>query len=182
MVDLLVVTGPPGAGKSTVASELARRRSPSALVEGDVFFAFVRGGFVPPWLPGSEQQNEVVATAAARATAAFLAGGYDTVYDGVLGPWSLDLFCASGGFATLEYAVLLPSEEECLRRVAGRSGHGFKDQAAARKMHREFTAAAVDERHVFVGDHRSTEQTVEEVLRRWKDGLLRYSAIPNGDR
>lgn len=176
MVDLLVVTGPPGAGKSTVASELARRHAPSALVEGDAFFAFVRGGYVPPWLPGSERQNEVVATSAARATAAFVAGGYHTVYDGVLGPWSLGLFCVSGGFATFDYAVLLPSEEECARRVAHRSGHGFNDEPAARKMHREFTAAAIDEWHVFGGDHRSTEQLVEEVLRRRDDGLLRYSS------
>lgn len=178
MRDLLVVTGPPGAGKSTVAAELTLHSAPSALVEGDAFFAFVRGGYVPPWLPGSERQNEVVATAAARASAAFVTGGYHTIYDGVLGPWSLDLFCVSGGFATLDYAVLLPSEDECARRVTERSGHGFVDEPAARKMHREFTAAAIDDRHVFVNDQPTARDTVAEVLRRRDDGLLRYSAVP----
>src|SRR4051812_7372715 len=35
---LLVVTGPPGAGKSTVAKLLAASAEPSVLVEGDAFF------------------------------------------------------------------------------------------------------------------------------------------------
>jgi cytidylate kinase len=37
---LLVITGPPGAGKSTVARVVAHRFEPSVLVEGDAFFAF----------------------------------------------------------------------------------------------------------------------------------------------
>jgi energy-coupling factor transporter ATP-binding protein EcfA2 len=40
---LLVVTGPPGAGKSTVAAVLAGRFPESALVEVDAFFGFLRG-------------------------------------------------------------------------------------------------------------------------------------------
>jgi dephospho-CoA kinase len=57
---LVVVTGPPGAGKSVVARALADRFNPSVLVEGDAFFAFLASGRVDPWLPESQQQNEVV--------------------------------------------------------------------------------------------------------------------------
>lgn len=44
----MVVTGPPGAGKSTVARILADRVEPSVLVEGDSFFAFLARGAIPP--------------------------------------------------------------------------------------------------------------------------------------
>lgn len=47
--DLLVVTGPPGAGKSTLASKVSGMFLPSARVAGDDFFAFVDQGYLPPW-------------------------------------------------------------------------------------------------------------------------------------
>jgi dephospho-CoA kinase len=67
MAPLLVVTGPPGAGKSAVTRVLADRFEPSVVVEGDAFFAFLARGAVPPWLPESNAQNEIVAEAAASA-------------------------------------------------------------------------------------------------------------------
>ncbi len=48
---LIVVTGPPGAGKLTVARALASEFDRSALVEGEVFFAFIARGALAPWLP-----------------------------------------------------------------------------------------------------------------------------------
>ena len=48
MPDLLVVTGPPGAGKSTVASMLAERVVPSVVVRGDDFFAHLHEGATLP--------------------------------------------------------------------------------------------------------------------------------------
>ena len=46
---LIVVSGPPGAGKSTIAHMLAARFDPSVLVTGDRFFGFLANGFVEPW-------------------------------------------------------------------------------------------------------------------------------------
>ena len=58
--ELLIITGPPGAGKSTVAQIVAGRFEPSALVQGDTFFGFVARGYIDPWLPESHEQNTVV--------------------------------------------------------------------------------------------------------------------------
>jgi energy-coupling factor transporter ATP-binding protein EcfA2 len=139
---LLVVTGPPGAGKSTVSSILANRSERSACVQGDRFFDFLAAGQIPPWLPESDSQNHVVARAAAAATGRYVAGGYDVVYDGVIGAWQLDVFTAELGVDALDYVVLLPSVERCLHGVRTRTDHLFDDEQGTRHMHAEFEAAA----------------------------------------
>lgn len=181
MPELLVVTGPPGAGKSTVAALLADRREPSALVVGDAFFAFLRRGTVSPWLPEAHAQNGAVLAAAAAATTRLVAGGLHVVYDGVVGPWFLDTF--AGSVPDLHYAVLLPPVETCVERVATRSGHGFTDVDAARRLHRDFVTAGVAGRHVLADARADPVAVADEVERRVRDGSLRLpsaSADPRG--
>jgi cytidylate kinase len=174
MTALIVVTGPPGAGKSTVAEELAAGLPRSALVRGDDFFGYVRGGRIDPWLAEAHEQNEVVLQAAAAAAGRFAIGGVAVVYDGVVGPWFLGAFAAATGLAALSYVVLLPTEPVCLARVAGRTGHGFTDADAARRMHREFAAAEVAPRHL-LADPSGPPPAVAEVIRqRWEQGALRW--------
>jgi predicted ABC-type ATPase len=169
--ELVVVTGPPGAGKSTVARAVAQRFEPSALVVGDHFFAFVERGYVDPWTEAAHHQNEVVVGAAAAAAGRLVAGGYTVVYDGVIGPWFLGTFAAATGLAGFHYAVLLPDEEVCVERVRSRAGHGFTDLAAARQMHRQFAEAAVDGRHVLRGTA-DAEALASSVVERVHDGSL----------
>ncbi len=174
MALLIVVTGPPGAGKSTVARALASEFDRSALVEGDVFFAFIARGAVAPWLSAAQAQNEIVTRAAAAAAGGYAAGGYDTVYDGVVGPWFLPAFTGAAGVERLHYAVLLPPAGQCLERIASRTGHGFTGQGAARRMHGQFAGSAIDPRHVLLNAPQEAGNTAREILRRTRAGTLSY--------
>ena len=78
MAALLIVSGPPGAGKPSVAAELSAFDSLSVLVEGDRFFGFLAKGAMDPWRPESHAQNTVVTDAPAAATGRFVAE-YTTV-------------------------------------------------------------------------------------------------------
>src|SRR5262249_14904180 len=155
--DLIVVTGPPGAGKTTVATALSRRFKPSAVVAGDQFLAFIGQGYLAPWTAAAHHQSQVVIEAAAAAAGRLASGGYTVVYDGVLGPWFLGTFAAATGVAFVHYAILLPPEQVCLQRVRCRADHGFRDLAAAGHMHQQFAKADIDPKHVLAstGDARA---------------------------
>lgn len=167
-----MVTGSPGAGKSTVAPLVADQFERSALVDGDTFFAFLCAGAFDPWLVGAHAQNEVVTDAAAAATSAFVAGGYDTVYDGVVGPWFLPAFARRLSVTEHDYVVLLPPVEVCVARVASRVGHGFCDEAAARSMHEQFVAHRPADRHVIDDGSLSAAAIADMIVDRRRRGLL----------
>jgi cytidylate kinase len=178
-MSLIAVAGPPGAGKSSVAASLARMLDPSVLVTGDQFFAFLGRGLVPPWLPGSEEQNTAVTRAAAAAAGVFADAGYETVFDGVLGPWFLPRFAQATGLASFDYVVLLPPEATCVERVATRSDHDFTDEDGTRHMHRQFVTAAVelDPRHL-IDEPLGVDELAELILERRALGHLVHHVKP----
>jgi predicted ABC-type ATPase len=179
MGSLLVITGPPGAGKSTVAKLLIPRFEQSVLIEGDAFFAFFKTGAIEPWLPESHGQNTVVTQAAASAAGRFASGGFMTIYDGVVGPWFLPVFSQATTLSQLDYVVLLPSVEECVRRVASRADHGFDNEDATRHMHDQFANAEIAPRHVFADSPYDSLSRAEAILAAMASGQLTHSVVPS---
>ena len=171
---MLVVTGPPGAGKSTVCAELVRRFDRGVVVEGDPFFDWVRQGFIPPWEPASHDQNVTVIRAIGAAAAEYAAGGYPVLVEGIIGPWMLPAFTDAAG-GPVHYVVLRPSAEEAMARAVARSQPALVDPVPIEKMHREFADLGDLERHVVDTTAHDVARTVDEVAERLAAGSLRLA-------
>ena len=89
MEGVMALSGPPGAGKSTIAGRLAEAFDRCVVIDGDGFFRSVRSGWIPPWRPEADPQNQTIIRAIGAASRPFAEAGYATIVDGVIGPWFL---------------------------------------------------------------------------------------------
>jgi chloramphenicol 3-O-phosphotransferase len=90
MTRLIVVTGIPASGKSTVAAALARRSARGVVVDGDTIRAMVVSGYVDMTRePGEEalRQLRLRYQASLAVAGVYLQAGFDVVFnDNILGP------------------------------------------------------------------------------------------------
>jgi hypothetical protein len=118
-------------------------------LHADGFWAFVKVGYVDPWLPAAHEQNVVVVDAACTSAGVFARGGYQVVLDACLGPWFISDLVSLVGAVPTDYLVLMPPLETLLSQLRLRTDHGFTSEDAARHMYREFASSLSGlERHV----------------------------------
>lgn len=177
---IVIVSGPPGAGKSTVARALASGAAGDLAVHmhTDDFYAYIKKGYVEPWRPESRAQNVTIMEALAASAAIFAVGGYEVAVDGIVGPWFFEpwLAAAKAHRIELSYVCLMPEVAENVARAVGRTAPGaMTDAAVVQQMCEAFRQYAPDARYILDTTGETKEVTIARVRQLLEDGALRLA-------
>jgi len=138
VASIVILTGSPGTGKTTVGARLAQAMPRGLHIPSDVFYTFPAHP-ISPYRPPALQQNTDIIAAVTRTSATFADRGYDVVLDGIFGPHFLPVMAGELAATDLPvyYVVLQAPLDVALRRVQDRIGHE-KDHVV-RLMHAVFS-------------------------------------------
>ena len=172
---VLILTGAPGAGKTITARTLCARFDRAAHLQTDVFFDFIQSGYVEPWKPASGEQNAMVMGIVADTAAAYAAGGYLTIIEGIIIPgWFFEPLRDSLRTAghPVASAVLRAPLATCLFRAAGRATQALADPQVVERLWHDFADLGPLERNAIDTETRTPDETADLLAGRLRSGLL----------
>jgi chloramphenicol 3-O-phosphotransferase len=136
MGSVLIVSGPVGAGKTTVCRELiASASGPTAYIEGDWFWTYI---VKPAAQQSPPERFRMIMRAMLAAARHYARDGYGAIVDFSIPPWYLDAVRALLKGCDCSYVVLRPSEAICASRAAARSEGTIPAYEPYRELYRAF--------------------------------------------
>jgi cytidylate kinase len=179
MASIVIVTGSPGTGKTTLAAYLSKSHARGLHIPSDIFYTFPVHP-ISPYRSEAHEQNADIIVAVTHTAVIFAGRGYEVFLDGIFGPWFLPMMAAELRPSRLpvHYVVLRAPLEIALRRVQDRIGH--ERDHVVRQMHAAFANLGRYAGHTLDSQGR-VEEVAAEFARRHAGGefLLDLNVTPS---
>ncbi len=168
MGSVILLSGPIGAGKTTVARELvAAWDGPLAFIEGDKFWSFIA-----KTEKSRVESFPVILRAMTLAALPFARGGFDALIDFSIPPGFLEYVRAVRKETAFEYVILRPSESLCAARATSRTEGTIKDYTPYREFYQMFAGA---ERYTIDDDQADAKTLAARIGAGIKAGAFRVN-------
>ena len=146
MQQVLILSGPPGSGKTSVSLAICERFDRMLHVSVDDLRHWVRAGYRRPW-DGDQQAQEQQVMAAENASAlarVAVSHRYAAIIDDVVTRPQVEVYrqALQGVAAEVHLVTLLPRLDACLARDAARGLNSIPDRVRA--VHAELTLAIAE--------------------------------------
>jgi hypothetical protein len=170
---IILLSGPVGAGKTTVAKALIKSTTtPTVYIEGDKFWFFIVKGD-----KAIERKKNfgTIMWSMVAASVPYACGGYEVILDFSIPPWFLDsaLKITRTRNVPLEYIVIKPSENICAQRAAHRKEGVIADYSVYHDFYLDFAGAEKYSISDDLGDAESIANTINKSRKKGKFNIIR---------
>lgn len=162
---IVLLTGAPGSGKSTVGSLLAQRLPAAAHVQVDFFRKMVKGGYASPhqWTNEVSRQYRLARKNAAQIAINLAEAGFMPVIDDIINiEWEQEWNAYFVGMKVTKVLLCPPIEVALQRNLAREIWH--VDENIIKQLHAMLVGSPHTQNWLRIDNsHQSPEQTVDQV-------------------